>query len=151
MLDAPVLRIAPHRARADEAAALDGHAGALLHVDDRLDVADDGAGGAVGLDLQPCVGNLARQPLDVADDVRAGAGQPDVGDVDALVPARLRRSTAPELPELSEPDALRHYLEGMSYEQMAEELGCDCKTIDNALQRVKRKILAHKRSREVVY
>ena len=30
-----------------------------------------------------------------------------------------------------------------SYEQMAEELGCDTKTIDNALQRVKRKILQH--------
>ena len=26
---------------------------------------------------------------------------------------------------------------------MADELGCDTKTIDNALQRVKRKILAH--------
>ena len=33
---------------------------------------------------------------------------------------------------------------------MAEELGCDTKTIDNALQRVKRKILAHQHSREVL-
>jgi hypothetical protein len=33
---------------------------------------------------------------------------------------------------------------------MADELGCDTKTIDNALQRVKRKILAHQRSREVL-
>ena len=49
-----------------------------------------------------------------------------------------------------EADALRCYLEGLSYEQMAEELGCDCKTIDNALQRVKRKILAHQKSREVL-
>src|ERR1700726_3471802 len=39
-----------------------------------------------------------------------------------------------------ESDALRLYLEGCSYELMAEELGCDTKTIDNALQRVKRKI-----------
>src|SRR3712207_4649985 len=39
-----------------------------------------------------------------------------------------------------ESDALRLYLEGSSYEEMAEELGCDTKTIDNALQRVKRKI-----------
>jgi len=46
--------------------------------------------------------------------------------------------------------ALRLYLEGNSYEQMAEELGCDTKTIDNALQRVKRKILAHQKSREVL-
>ena len=49
-----------------------------------------------------------------------------------------------------EAEALRCYLEGLSYEDMAEELGCDCKTIDNALQRVKRKILAHQKSREVL-
>jgi hypothetical protein len=29
-------------------------------------------------------------------------------------------------------------------------LGCDTKAIDNALQRVKRKILQHQRSREVL-
>jgi RNA polymerase sporulation-specific sigma factor len=49
-----------------------------------------------------------------------------------------------------ESDALRCYLEGLSYEEMAEELDCDCKTIDNALQRVKRKILAHQKTREVL-
>jgi RNA polymerase sporulation-specific sigma factor len=49
-----------------------------------------------------------------------------------------------------EAEALRLYLEGLSYEQMAEELGCDTKTIDNALQRVKRKILQHQRSRQVL-
>ena len=48
-----------------------------------------------------------------------------------------------------ESEALRLYLDGHSYEQMAEELGCDTKTIDNALQRVKRKILAHQASRAV--
>jgi RNA polymerase sporulation-specific sigma factor len=48
-----------------------------------------------------------------------------------------------------ESDALRLYLEGSSYEDMAEELGCDTKTIDNALQRVKRKIVNHQKSREV--
>jgi RNA polymerase sporulation-specific sigma factor len=49
-----------------------------------------------------------------------------------------------------ESEALRLYLEGNSYEQMAEDLGCDTKTIDNALQRVKRKILAHQKTREVL-
>ncbi|HEX2044868.1 MAG TPA: RNA polymerase sporulation sigma factor SigH [Gaiellaceae bacterium] len=49
-----------------------------------------------------------------------------------------------------ESDALRLYLEGLSYEQMAEDLGCDTKTIDNALQRVKRKVLQHQRSRQVL-
>jgi RNA polymerase sigma-H factor len=49
-----------------------------------------------------------------------------------------------------EADALRLYLDGSSYEQMAEELGCDTKTIDNALQRVKRKIIQHQKTREVL-
>src|SRR6266571_1331231 len=49
-----------------------------------------------------------------------------------------------------EADALRLYLEGSSYEEMAEDLGCDTKTIDNALQRVKRKILTHQKSRQVL-
>jgi RNA polymerase sporulation-specific sigma factor len=48
-----------------------------------------------------------------------------------------------------EADALRRYLDGLSYEDMAEELACDTKTIDNALQRVKRKILAHQATRAV--
>jgi RNA polymerase sigma-H factor len=49
-----------------------------------------------------------------------------------------------------EAEALRMYLEGSSYEEMAAELGCDTKTIDNALQRVKRKVLVHQRSRQVL-
>jgi RNA polymerase sigma-H factor len=49
-----------------------------------------------------------------------------------------------------ESDALRLYLEGNSYEEMSEELGCDTKTIDNALQRVKRKVLQHQSSRQVL-
>jgi RNA polymerase sporulation-specific sigma factor len=49
-----------------------------------------------------------------------------------------------------EADALKLYLEGESYEEMAERLGCDTKTIDNALQRVKRKVLTHQSSRQVL-
>ena len=49
-----------------------------------------------------------------------------------------------------EADALRLYLEGNSYDEMADELGCDTKTIDNALQRVKRKIVQHQQSRAVL-
>ena len=49
-----------------------------------------------------------------------------------------------------ESESLRLYLEGSSYEEMAAELGCDTKTIDNALQRVKRKVLTHQQSREVL-
>ena len=49
-----------------------------------------------------------------------------------------------------EADALKLYLEGSSYEDMAVDLDCDTKTIDNALQRVKRKVLSHQQSRQVL-
>ena len=49
-----------------------------------------------------------------------------------------------------EADALRLYLEGSPTRRWPSELDCDTKTIDNALQRVKRKILTHQKSREVL-
>lgn len=48
-----------------------------------------------------------------------------------------------------EANSLRLFLADFSYEEMAVELECDTKTIDNALQRVKRKILQHQKSRAV--
>lgn len=42
------------------------------------------------------------------------------------------------------------YLDGHSYEDVAERLGCDAKTVDNALQRVKRKVGGHLGSRAVL-
>jgi RNA polymerase sigma-H factor len=41
------------------------------------------------------------------------------------------------------------YLDGRSYEEIGGRIGCDCKTVDNALQRVKRKVGAHLDSRAV--
>jgi RNA polymerase sporulation-specific sigma factor len=41
------------------------------------------------------------------------------------------------------------YLDGHSYELIGERLECDTKTVDNALQRVKRKVGIHLASREV--
>jgi RNA polymerase sporulation-specific sigma factor len=41
------------------------------------------------------------------------------------------------------------YLDGHSYEAIGERLDCDTKTVDNALQRVKRKVGVHLRSRAV--
>jgi RNA polymerase sporulation-specific sigma factor len=46
-----------------------------------------------------------------------------------------------------ESHVLTGYLEGRSYEAIGEALGCDPKTVDNALQRVKRKVLAHLQAR----
>lgn len=41
------------------------------------------------------------------------------------------------------------YLDGCSYEEVGARIGCDTKTVDNALQRVKRKVGAHLQSRAV--
>lgn len=45
---------------------------------------------------------------------------------------------------------LRLYLQGLSYEQIAGQLECDCKTVDNALQRIKRKVDVHLEARRVL-
>jgi RNA polymerase sporulation-specific sigma factor len=47
-----------------------------------------------------------------------------------------------------ESSVLAFYLEDRSYEEVAMLLGCDTKTVDNALQRVKRKVSRHLASRE---
>ncbi|MEQ9092566.1 MAG: RNA polymerase sporulation sigma factor SigH [Miltoncostaeaceae bacterium] len=49
-----------------------------------------------------------------------------------------------------ESGVLTMYLEGRSYEEIAAHLECTPKTVDNALQRVKRKIQTHLRGREVL-
>jgi RNA polymerase sporulation-specific sigma factor len=41
------------------------------------------------------------------------------------------------------------YLDGYSYEQVGEKLACEAKTVDNALQRVKRKVGLHIDTRNV--
>jgi RNA polymerase sigma-H factor len=46
-----------------------------------------------------------------------------------------------------ESQVLTYYLEGRSYEAIGDLIGCDPKTVDNALQRVKRKVLAHLQAR----
>ncbi|MDQ4049026.1 MAG: RNA polymerase sporulation sigma factor SigH [Actinomycetota bacterium] len=48
-----------------------------------------------------------------------------------------------------ESSVLSLYLDGYSYEVVAEQLDCDAKTVDNALQRVKRKVGAHLETRAV--
>ena len=49
-----------------------------------------------------------------------------------------------------ESSVLSLYLDGYSYETVAERLECDTKTVDNALQRVKRKVGTHLDSRAVL-
>ena len=45
---------------------------------------------------------------------------------------------------------LKYYLEGNSYEAIAEQIGHDTKTVDNALQRIKRKVTQHLDGRKVI-
>jgi len=45
---------------------------------------------------------------------------------------------------------LKFYLEGNSYETIAFHIGHDTKTVDNALQRIKRKVTQHLESRRVL-
>jgi RNA polymerase sporulation-specific sigma factor len=54
----------------------------------------------------------------------------------------LRRSLAEALSHL-EVDVLRLYVEGKSYQEIGSHLGRHVKSIDNALQRIKRKLEAH--------
>ncbi len=45
---------------------------------------------------------------------------------------------------------LKYYMEGNSYEAIADHIGHDTKTVDNALQRIKRKVTLHLESRRVL-
>src|SRR5660398_271228 len=48
-----------------------------------------------------------------------------------------------------ESDVLRHYLSGLSYEDISEVIEHDTKTVDNALQRIKRKVNLHLEGRNL--
>ncbi|MGH9094406.1 MAG: RNA polymerase sporulation sigma factor SigH [Acidimicrobiales bacterium] len=58
--------------------------------------------------------------------------------------ARMRQSMSENLSGL-EVDVLRLYVEGKSYQEIGEHLGRHTKSIDNALQRIKRKLDVHLR------
>ena len=59
----------------------------------------------------------------------------------------MRESMASLLSGL-EVDVLRLYVEGRSYQEIGEELGRHVKSIDNALQRIKRKLEVHLAERD---
>ncbi len=80
-------------------------------------------------------GLLDQQVADPADEVVSG---------ECLV--ELRALLAQLLSGL-EVDVLRLYVEGRSYQEISELLGRHVKSIDNALQRIKRKLEAHLESR----
>nr|MDQ3958044.1 LuxR C-terminal-related transcriptional regulator [Actinomycetota bacterium] len=61
----------------------------------------------------------------------------------------IRDSMRDNLTEL-EGDVLRLYMDGKSYEEIAGALGNHVKSIDNALQRIKRKLQRHLDQRDAV-
>jgi RNA polymerase sporulation-specific sigma factor len=92
----------------------------------------------------------------------AGEGEPTLDEVLPCAPVHdpvnqvisseeLRSLVACLSTVLSELESrvLSLYLDGYSYEQVGIKLGCDTKTVDNALQRVKRKVGTHLAARNV--
>lgn len=75
--------------------------------------------------------------LDVLPD--RGAETPEEALIGHRLPPNLNELISDALSDL-EQCVLRSYLAGKSYREMGEELHCRTKSIDNALQRVKRKI-----------
>jgi len=75
--------------------------------------------------------------LDVLPD--QAVQNPEIVVLSRKLPQNLHEMARHVLSDL-ERCVLRCYLEGMSYREMSEQLKCHTKSIDNALQRVKRKI-----------
>jgi RNA polymerase sporulation-specific sigma factor len=93
-------------------------------------------------------GNLDSEPT--LDEVIPGS--PNADPVNQVISSEELRSLVDCLSTVLsdlESRVLSLYLDGHSYSAVGEKLGCDCKTVDNALQRVKRKVGAHLRGRAV--
>ena len=74
---------------------------------------------------------------------------PDPADeVIALEGMAAMRASMAEMLSSLEVEVLRLYLEGRSYQEIGVELGRHVKSIDNALQRIKRKLEAHLATRD---
>lgn len=108
---------------------------------------------------QPLNGYVSlSQSSDASDDSDCSLADvlpgPSVHDpVNQVISSEELRSLKVCLTELLSPlesEVLHHYLQGCSYERIAGAVGRDCKTVDNALQRIKRKIDVHLESRRVL-
>src|SRR2546422_1240896 len=79
----PILRVLPDRGGADERGGFDLDPDLVGNADDRLDIGDDGPGGAIGGDGELVVADLFGQRPHLIDDARTGARQADIGGHDA--------------------------------------------------------------------
>ncbi len=92
----------------------------------------------------------AAEPEPTLDEILPGPTAHDPINV-AISSEELRALIACLSTVLSELESrvLGLYLDGHSYQEIGEQIGCEAKTVDNALQRVKRKVAAHLDSRAV--
>jgi RNA polymerase sporulation-specific sigma factor len=92
----------------------------------------------------------AAEPEPTLDEILPGPTAHDPINV-AISSEELRALIACLSTVLSELESrvLGLYLDGRSYQEIGEQIGCEAKTVDNALQRVKRKVAAHLDSRAV--
>ena len=81
-----------------------------------------------------------RSVEDLLDDHNIGDPADTVVSIERM--AAIRAAMAKMLSGL-EVDVLRLYVEGKSYQEIGEQLGRHVKSIDNALQRIKRKVECH--------
>jgi RNA polymerase sporulation-specific sigma factor len=95
--------------------------------------------------LRPVDDTGERSLDDLLDDHHAPDPADEVVSLECM--AAMRASMAEMLSTL-EVDVLRLYLEGRSYQEISVELGRHVKSIDNALQRIKRKLEAHLAARD---
>ena len=83
------------------------------------------------------------------EDLLGDHHMPDPADeVISLESMAAMRAAMAEMLSTLEVDVLRLYLEGRSYQEISGELGRHVKSIDNALQRIKRKLEAHLAARD---
>ena len=85
LIHIPVLCVLADRRASDEGGDLDVEAGRLLDARHGFDVGPDRAGGRIGLDREPSIGNLASQREARLVSAGPGAGKADVDRVDAEV------------------------------------------------------------------
>ncbi|HAH86203.1 MAG TPA: RNA polymerase sporulation sigma factor SigH, partial [Armatimonadetes bacterium] len=91
----------------------------------------------VSLQSSPREGESDGMLLDILPDTCVVDPEKIILDADAT--EALKKRTSGSLSTL-EKQVLRFYMQGKSYEEMAKLLSCSIKSIDNALQRAKRKI-----------